>query len=312
MSDRRTGEGARPVDTAVGTLDAEAARAVLATACSGVNCDPSDAELIRLGSNAMFRLRSAPVVVRIARDAGHSDAVRREVAVARWLASESVPAVRVLDVEQPLTVSGRVVTLWHSIGERVQYGTTAELAGLLRRLHALPAPAALELPAVDAFARVGERINSARMLADTDRAFLGARHAELSDAYRSLTFPLPGGVIHGDANVGNVFRTRDGEAVLGDLESFAVGPREWDLVQTAMFYERFGWHTEAEYRAFVDGYGFDVMGWPGYAVLADLRELLMTTWLAQNDGTDATTAEELAKRLDALRTGESRRDWAPF
>jgi aminoglycoside phosphotransferase (APT) family kinase protein len=300
------------VNTAVGTLDADAARAILIIGCATAGLDPSDAELMRLGSNAMFRLRSAPVIVRIVRDAGHSEAARREVMVARWLASEGVPAVRVLNVEQPLTIAGRVVTLWHSIAERVEYGTTAELAHLLRQLHSQTTPAALELPTVDALARVGERIESARMLTDDDRAFLRARHAELSRTYHSLSFPLPSGVIHGDANVGNVFRTRDGEAVLGDLESFAVGPREWDLVQTAMFYERFGWHTGAEYRAFVDGYGFDVMGWPGYAVLADLRELLMTTWLAQNDGTDATTAAELAKRLNALRTGGSRRDWSPF
>jgi aminoglycoside phosphotransferase (APT) family kinase protein len=150
------------------------------------------------------------------------------------------------------------------------------------------------------------------MLTDDDRLFLHARHARLADEYHRLSFPLPEGVIHGDANVGNLFRSRDGSAVLGDLEAFARGPREWDLVQTALFYDRFGWHTEAEYRAFVEAYGFDVMTWHGYEVLRDLRELMMTTWLAQNDGADTTTANELAKRLHALRSGASRRDWAPF
>ena len=49
--------------------------------------------------------------------------------------------------------------------------------------------------------------------------------------------------------------TRRLEEVQGwvfDLDSFAVGPREWDLVQTALFYDRLGWHTREEYRTFVE------------------------------------------------------------
>jgi len=41
---------------------------------------------------------------------------------------------------------------------------------------------------------------------------------------------LPRGVIHGDASVGNVIRDTTRHAVLIDLDGFAVGPREWDLV----------------------------------------------------------------------------------
>ena len=35
-----------------------------------------------------------------------------------------------------------------------------------------------------------------------------------------------------------------------DLDGFAVGPREWDLALTAIYYDSFGWHTAAEYAAF--------------------------------------------------------------
>jgi len=56
----------------------------------------------------------------------------------------------------------------------------------------------------------------------------------------------------------------DGDPVLIDPDSFAAGPREWDLVQTALFYDRFGWHNAKEYRTFVDVYGFDIMDWSGY------------------------------------------------
>ncbi len=149
-------------------------------------------------------------------------------------------------------------------------------------------------------------------MSEADKAFIADRLRELRQQYEGLTFALPAGVIHGDANVGNVILSRDGKPVLIDLDSFCVGPREWDLVQTALFYERFGWHTEDEYRTFVDVYGFDIMEWPGYPVLAEYREISMTLWLAGKAANDEKSAAEVRKRVEAIRTGGSRRDWAPF
>jgi hypothetical protein len=40
-----------------------------------------------------------------------------------------------------------------------------------------------------------------------------------------------------------------------DLDGFAVGPREWDLALTAIYYDSFGWHTREEYEDFVRVYG---------------------------------------------------------
>ena len=119
------------------------------------------------------------------------------------------------------------------------------------------------LPASQPFAELEDRLAGLANLDESDADFLRDRIGELRVAYETLDFPLPPGVIHGDANVGNVILSRDGEPVLIDLDGFAVGPREWDLVQTALFYERFGWHTEEEYRTFVDVYGFDIMTWDG-------------------------------------------------
>jgi aminoglycoside phosphotransferase (APT) family kinase protein len=124
---------------------------------------------------------------------------------------------------------------------------------------------------------------------------------------------LPAGSVHGDASIGNIFRRQaDGVAVLMDLDGFSTGPREWDLVQTAMYYERFGWHTPDEYAEFAEIYGFDVLAWPGYPVLADVRELVMVTWLAQNAGESDEVAAEVRKRIGDLRSGPGPRDWAPF
>ena len=122
----------------------------------------------------------------------------------------------------------------------------------------------------------------------------------------------PAGPVHGDANVGNVIRRAGGVAVLIDLDGFASGPREWDLVLAALYFERFGWHTAQEYREFVAGYGFDVMSWPGYPVLRDARELIMVAWLAQNTRESPEIAAEVSKRIADLRDGDGFRDWAPF
>lgn len=111
--------------------------------------------------------------------------------------------------------------------------------------------------------------------------------------YGRLRFALPAGHLHGDFNIGNVLRDEAGRPKVIDLDGFVMGPREWDLMQTAMYYESFGWHTEAEYAEFVAGYGSDVREWSGYTVLRSIRELLMVTWLSQNAGTHPRAADEV-------------------
>jgi hypothetical protein len=96
----------------------------LVRACELAGFDDRGARLIRLGEHAMFRLAES-VVVRIARTVAYEADARREVGVARWLESESYPAVRALDISQPLVVDSRVVTFWKSIADGEQFGTTA-------------------------------------------------------------------------------------------------------------------------------------------------------------------------------------------
>jgi hypothetical protein len=51
-------------------------------------------------------------------------------------------------------------------------------------------------------------------------------------------------------SVGNVLVDAAGQPRLVELDGCAIGPREWDLALTALYYERFGWHTGEEYEAF--------------------------------------------------------------
>lgn len=294
----------------VGFTEAAATTALVA-ACRLVDLDDRDATLIRIGSNAVFRLRS-PVIVRIARDRGAMSDAYQQIAVARWLEKASYPAMRALPIEQPVRVDGHAVTFWESVSEKAEYASIGQVAELIRQLHQLPYPPSCDLPLYRPFELLDERLAGLESIDRADAEFLRDRAAKLRAEYDALAFDLPAGPIHGDANVGNVILGRDGRPVLIDLDSFAWGPREWDLVQTALFYERFGWHTEAEYREFVDVYGFDIMGWPGYPILAGYRELSMTLWLAGMAKQDDAANAEVHKRVESIRTKGSRRDWAPF
>jgi thiamine kinase-like enzyme len=284
----------------------------LEQACAAAGLNPDGARLLRLGSNAVYHLK-IPVIARIARPGTDVAPVRRSVAVARWLDAADYPAVRAIDVDQPVIADGYVVTFWQSVSDDGdQFASTPEIAAILARLHHLTAPEDLHLPTLDPFANAAQRIDANTWLTADDNAFFTATLARLRDAYAGLEFVLPQGVIHGDASVGNVLRDSQGAPVLIDLDGFAIGPREWDLVLTAMYYDSFGWHSHEEYEDFARVYGYDIRQWPGYPVLREVREFVMVTWLIQKAAEDAQAAAESTKRIAALRTGASRMDWEPY
>ncbi len=287
-------------------------RALLTEACTAADLDSNGARLLRLGSNAVYRL-AGPVVARIARPDAGTETARRTVDVARWLESVNYPAVRAISVDQPVVLDGRAVTFWGAVSEDgSEYATIAQVAEVIARLHALAAPEALRLPELQPFENAGDRIASSDWLNPDDRDFMNSELARLQAGYARLEFALPHGIIHGDASIGNVLSDHDGHPVVIDLDDFATGPREWDLIQTAIYYDRFGWHTREEYETFTKAYGYDIMQWPGYPMLADIREFIIVTWIAQKANENEKTSAEARKRVDALRTGASRKDWLPF
>jgi hypothetical protein len=54
------------------------------------------------------------------------------------------------------------------------------------------------------------------------------------------------------------------------------------------------------------------MAWKGYSDLADMREIAMTTWLGRKAEESPAAAAEAAKRIHAIRTDGSRRDWGVY
>ncbi|MEU9435834.1 aminoglycoside phosphotransferase family protein [Streptomyces sp. NPDC048252] len=288
------------------------AGAVMRAACRAAGLDGRGAELIRLGENALFRLASVPVVVRVARGEEWLPKAQREVAVSRWLTGEGFPATRAVeDLEQPLLIEGHPVTFWHLIVEGDRKATYGELGGILRDLHAMTVPAGLDLPGYEPFDKSVLRLERAQIPAD-DKAFLRKRERELRDKFAELRFESPKGPVHGDAHVQNLMVNEQGQVILIDFEFFAFDHPEWDLMVTAVEHHSLGWQTGEQYADFVRAYGRDLYDWHGYDTLRGLQEFGMTTWLMQNVQEDEGTAAEYRRRMDGLRNDDAPRDWRPW
>lgn len=290
---------------------ARLATQLLSESCRAVKIDAADARLLRLGENALFHLPAESTVVRIARTMDYwADSVN-EVEVSRWLACEEFPAAEVLDLAQPIEISGHPVTFWRYVdgrdGDREDIGT---LGAVLRRLHSLSRPTTFSLPNEDILGRIEPRIESANV-SQADKEFLQSRLYSLRSELAILRFPLALAPTHGDAHSENIM-FRDGVPILIDFERFAWGHPEWDLAMTATEYDTAGWLTATEYESFSSSYGFDVRSWTGgYEVLRRVHELKMTTWLMQNIGESPDVAEEYKVRMRTIRDGV-KAAWRPF
>lgn len=282
---------------------------VLVRVCADLGFDPAGARLLRFTNNAVYALVSAPVVIRIVGSTRLRHRVGTVVRVARHFAAHDVPAIRLLDgVEQPLRVGEHLVTAWHRVPATGPPATTADLARLLRQVHALPVPDGLAEWAP--FAAVRARVWDAEELAEDDCEFLLERCAEVEAALAMLDFPLPRGLVHGDAYPGNVIPGPDGP-VLCDFDSSCVGPPEWDLTPLAVGRERFGDPGE-HYQALAEAYGFDVTTWSGYPVLRAVRELKLTTSVLPILRSRPQVRPELRRRLADLRAGRTRAHWTRY
>ncbi|MEU9662682.1 aminoglycoside phosphotransferase family protein [Streptomyces chartreusis] len=288
------------------TLSAGSARTVLEAACAIAGFDPAHAEPVRIAENEIWRLPGQQVIVRIARP-GQAAPAQREVRVARWLAENNVPVVRLIDVPQPIEADGRPVTFWGELPPQ-EHGTVEDVAQLLRQLHALPAPE-IELGYVDPFVRIKERLKAARTLDEADRAWLQGLHQDLGAAWAERPAGRPDCAVHGDAWPGNLVRLVGGGRMIMDLERFALGPPEWDLVSTAVRSKTTGAVTEAEYDQFCAAYGYDVTEWDGYEILAVARELRMVTYAAQHVASNPEWVDQAQLRVDCLRGRRGPRPW---
>ena len=286
-----------------------AAASALRSSTERCGLDPRGAQLLRSFASAAYHLPAADAVARIAPIASPDKAARlaTSVNVTRWLADTGFPTVEPLLVDQPVIADGYAVTFWRYLPQESPAPGPADLARLLRKLHQM-APPPVPLPGYRPLVSVRRAIESSHVIDEDERAWLSNRCDELLAAYDRLSFPLPAGVIHGDAWRGNLLR--DGSrVVLADWDEVSTGPREIDLVPTLQG-TRFGL-SEPERDAFIAAYGHDIRGWDGYSVLREIRELSTTTALLRDGNAIEVAQRELQVRLCSIRTGNDQH-WTPF
>ncbi|MFF3976636.1 phosphotransferase enzyme family protein [Streptomyces sp. NPDC001828] len=286
------------------TTPTEESLAVLKEVAAVAGLSADGAEPIRLAENDLWKLANDEVV-RISR-VGQDEVAAREVAVARWLAENNVPAVRPTSKDQPVHACGRAATFWELLPPHRQ-GTEAELAPLLRRMHKLPRPT-FAIGQLQPFVRIAERIGAARCVTDGDRTWLAGRLNELKEQWSQLPPGLTHSVIHGDAWGGNCAVTDEG-ALLLDFERTSMGPPEWDLTSTAVAFDTFGTLSAAQYADYSEQYGYDVRDWAGYPILRGIRELRLVTFSLQTADQNPEALDQAQYRISCVRGREGRRPW---
>ncbi|MFF4766462.1 phosphotransferase enzyme family protein [Streptomyces sp. NPDC001255] len=283
-------------------MDESRAREVLGSA--GLD---AGAELMVLGENAVFA--SGDLVIKVGRAPELLDRAQLALRIADWLKESDVPAVRAARSE-PLLVEGHPVTLWERLPEASRPATPADLATLLRRVHALPAPS-FALPRRELLGGVERWLRLAGDAIDpADADFLRARRDGFAPAAAALTPHLTPGPVHGDALPRNVLAGPDGP-VLSDLETFSFDLREHDLVVMDLSRDRYGLPTEA-YEEFVRAYGWDVREWEGRLTLRGARETASCAWVAQHAPSNPAALAEFRRRVNSLRDGDTAVRWYPF
>jgi aminoglycoside phosphotransferase (APT) family kinase protein len=283
---------------------------VLAALCAeaGLGAEAAQgAELIKFTNNAVYRLPSAGMVVRIAGSATVVERVPVVIQAARWLAHHDAPTVRLVEeIAQPVEAAGAVATFWHLVPETGPEPTGTDLGRILKQLHALPTPD-FPLPSWEPFERIRSRIADAEGLAETDRGFLVERTDRLEAEVQGLEFELPTGVIHGDPFLGNLIPSGEGP-VICDFDSLSHGPREWDLVPAAVGKVRMDYPTD-HHTPLAAEYGFDVLTWSGFPVLRRLRELQLVTSVLPVMQTNPAVRPQWRHRFDTLRAGDTTTRW---
>jgi Ser/Thr protein kinase RdoA (MazF antagonist) len=277
--------------------------------CAEYGVDSAGARLLHARSNAVYLLRSGLVVRMAPANDLRRQRARTALAVTRWLA-EHDPSIALAPAggEQPVEAAGAIATFWPY---RPAPGVppTDEIGRLIRRLHATPVPP-FPVPEHRPLVRLRDALDDDRdrqepILSEDDRTWLRNRAERLVQTYGQTEWPLGIGLVHCDVHEENVVFS-DGSWKLIDWDQVCLGPREFDLV--AGLPDHFH-QSEAERRALLTAYGYDLQGWPGWVVVRDIIEMHSLASYLRNATTVPAAASQLRLRVASLRTGNRAVRW---
>jgi hypothetical protein len=114
----------------------------LASACTAAGLNGEDAHVLHDRANTVCKLARQPIVARpryAPEDPVMMSRLTASVQVTAWLNKLGFPAVRPLDIQQPVAAHGYLATLWHYLeATRPPWEDVTSLGRLLRQLHQLP------------------------------------------------------------------------------------------------------------------------------------------------------------------------------
>jgi hypothetical protein len=299
----------------------------LAAVCRQAGIAPAGARLIRYTMNAVYRIDAAAVVIRMAPGPGAQELVDRVVRVAAAFQDYGLPTTRLAsDIQQPIHANGWAASVWQLLPQPQEHRfQPRDLAEPLRLIHQLPT-SGVELPRWDPVNKARRRLAQLDVLGKEDDSLRRWADEQVGVPLATITRELryrcddlglrldqtrwsrPSSVIHGDAHTGNLLLNRAGRSVLGDLDSVAIGPPEWDLTPAAHGTLRFG-DDPRRYSDFVDAYGVDVTTVPAWPTLCAVRDLQLATSVMANLPGRPDVAAELAHRIRTTLTGDMTARW---
>jgi aminoglycoside phosphotransferase (APT) family kinase protein len=292
--------------------------AALARICEVAGLRGDGARLIRYTMNAVWVLDDQRLVVRMTTGTGAERATSELVRIATILSSVGAPVVPLADVEQPVHAGEWSATFWRQLRQPDEVAPNpVTLVTPLRELHHVQVPAD-RIPQWDMVGRIENRLIAAAAKVAEARPYLetwasstvgigfdellevlGTRCGRVQTGVLDAPWQLPVGVVHGDAHTGNLLHRHDDRIVWCDLDSIALGPREWDLVPAAFGPLQFG-RDRAQYDQFAERYGFDVMTSPAWPLLREIRELQSVTSVLSDIPGRPMLAAEVGRRLRGL------------
>lgn len=269
-----------------------------------------DAQLLRLTNNAVFALPTAAIVVRITRSTTLHHRVHKVARLATWFAERHAPTTRLAThVDQPVPVDDLLATIWEYVPPTEPAPTVEDLGHLLHHFHHLGTPP-FSLPTWNPVADAQRRIADAEALRDDEADYLMAWCERLTPRITTLNNQPKNHLVHGDAHVGNLLRTPDGDVVIGDFDPTCTGPWQVDLVAVPVGETRFGRH--GAHRRLAHAYGYDVTQDPDWPTLREARELKMVCAAVPLLASAPGIAREFRTRLHSIRNQDQQVRWTPF